>query len=471
MVPRIKVLNDKELKEIDRASRELLWDVGVIVSNEEALELYKKAGAQVDFNQKLVRIPPHIIDETLMKCSPSIKLYGRDGVSPLIIGGMHTYFGTTGFATNILDYETGKYRPSLYQDLIKSIRLADVLDLPDYILVNIGATDIPAKVIDLYEFKAALTNTKKHIQAQAQGKENLWKIISMAKEVAGNPETLKDRPFFSILVTLTSPLYLRSDSAELLIEGAREGLPLFIESGPMSGATSPATMASTIITANAELLSSFVLAKHVNSTVPLIYASWARILDMKTGTVSVGGPEFGLLRIATTQMAKFYNLPSGGGGTLTDSKLNDVQLGAEILSTTLLPALAGTNMIQGMGLLAGMNAVSFETLVIANEIIGYVKRILQGIQVNDATTDLSIFKEVGPRGTFIDTNHTFEYFRKEMWIPKLINRGGALSEGLDPELNSFGAHAKKAIVKALEKYTPPSLPEGINSRLKAIING
>jgi trimethylamine--corrinoid protein Co-methyltransferase len=237
----------------------------------------------------------------------------------------------------------------------------------------------------------------------------------------------------------------------------------------MCGGTAPATLASTLIVANAELLNSFVLAKLVNPAVPLVYASWARILDMKTGGVSHGGPEFGMLRIGTTQMAKFYGLPSGGGGILADSKLIDVQMGMEKLGTALLPALAGTNMILGMGLFAEENTMSQEALMIDHEVAGYVQRVLQGILVNDYTTDLSIFKEVGPGGTFIDKMHTHENFKKEMWLPAITSRG-VLDIASDPKLTGMRRNAKEAITQVMQAYTPPSLPDDIDSRLEAIIH-
>ncbi len=290
----------------------------------------------------------------------------------------------------------------------------------------------------------------------------------MGSLVAGGLETLQRKPFFSILVTLTSPLTLRIDSSELIIGGAQKGLPLFIESGPMCGGTAPATMAATLIAANAELLNSFVLAKLVNPSVPVVYASWSRIMDMKSAGVSHGGPEFGMLRIGTTQMAKHYNLPSGGGGILADSKLIDVQMGMEKLGTALLPALVGTNMILGMGLFAEENTMSQEILMVDHEVAGYVQRVLRGILVNEDTTDLAVFKKVGPGGTFIDRRHTLENFRKEMWIPSITSRG-SLEITVDPNLTSMRSQAKKAIKRALESYTPPALPDNIDVKLEEII--
>jgi len=469
MIPTTHILSDDELHEIDCASRELLWDVGVTVHDEKVLDIYKQGGAEVDFSTQIVRLPSHLISDTLSKCSPSVRLYGRDGISPMMIGGRRSYFGTIGFASNAMDLETGAYRPATSQDLIDIFHLADVLDPPHFMLTPGTPSDVPEELSDLYEFKIGLMHARKHLVVQAKGKENLEKIIQMASMVAGGLEALQREPFFSILVTLTSPLTLRCDSSELIIGGAQRGLPLFIESGPMCGGTAPCTMAATLIAANAELLNSFVLAKLVNPSVPVVYASWSRILDMKSAGVSHGGPEFGMLRVGTTQMAKFYNLPSGGGGILADSKLIDVQMGMEKLGTALLPALAGTNMILGMGLFAEENTMSQEALMVDHEVAGYVQRVLQGILVNDYTTDLSMFKKVGPGGTFIDRQHTFENFRKEMWIPSITSRG-MLETTADPNLTGMRSNAKKAIKRILESYTAPSLPDNIDSILEQIIH-
>jgi trimethylamine---corrinoid protein Co-methyltransferase len=469
MIPTTQMLSRQELHEIDCASRELLWDVGVTVHHEEAMAIYEAAGAEVDFSNQRVRIPSHMVSDALQKCSPSVQLYGRDGIPPMNIGGMRSYYGTIGFASNALDMETEAHRPATSKDLAEILRLADVLDPPHFILTPATPSDVPAEVSDLYEFKIGLMNTRKHLVVQAQDDKNLDKLIRMGAEVAGGFEKLQKKPFFSILVTLTSPLVLRSDSAELIIGGAKKGLPLFIEAGPMCGGTAPATLAATLISANAELLNSFVLAKLVNPAVPLVYASWARILDMKAGGVSHGGPEFGMLRIGTTQMAKYYGLPSGGGGILADSKLIDVQMGMEKLGTALLPALAGTNMILGMGLFNEENTMSQEVLMIDHEVAGYANRVLGGIRVNDHTTDLSGFREVGPGGTFIDKMHTYENFKKEMWLPEITSRG-MLEENADLESDGMRSNAKKAIAKAMRDYTGPSLPDDMDARLETIIN-
>jgi len=168
MNPTIKVLNDKEILKIDQASRALIMEVGTHVQDDEALEVFKKAGAFVDFNSKMVRIPDHVINDTLSKCSSCVRLYDRTGGPPLLIGGDRVYFGTVGIATNVLDFETNEYRQVVCGDFIDFIRLGDVLTPPDFILVPATPTDVKAfyhRSSERRKFK------KKHSNGRGSGRE------------------------------------------------------------------------------------------------------------------------------------------------------------------------------------------------------------------------------------------------------------------------------------------------------------
>lgn len=469
MKPVISVLNDEELMEIDRATRELLQDTGIAVEDQEALEIYRQAGAEIDLVDNRVRLPQHVIEEALKRCSPSVRLHGRDGIAPLRIGGPKSYFGVVGDVSNVLDLKESKFRRFMTKDFLDIMRLGDYLENCSFFFNPGTPADIPLEFDDLYAFKIMSLNTRKHLVVKVEDKHKLEKMMTMAELIVGGRETLIKKPFFSVQICLTSPLVLRQDAAETIIAVAKKGIPLLIESGPMSGGTSPATLAATIVLANAEILNAIVLAKLANPAVPIIYASWARILDMKTLNISTGGPEFGLLRIGTSQMAKFYGLPSGGGAILADSKLVDIQMGIEKLATSLLPALAGTNMITGMGCMASMNAHSLEAFVIDNEIADYVKRVSEGILVNEETVGQSVFSEVGPRGNFVAHDHTLQHFRKEMWSPVIMDRSN-MEQDKDPGKDSMLKQVGKELKEALNAFTPPRLPDDIEAMLDEIIH-
>ena len=465
---RFKLLSDADLLRIDQASRALLWEVGSEVNDPRALDYFEQAGAKVDRSINRVYIPDHLITKTLNMCSSSVRLYNRRDDKPMLVGGDEVYFGTVGIATNVLDFETNEYRAVLTQDLIDIIELSDVQERPDYILVPATPTDVPPATVDLVETRELLLHTSKHFIAEAQNAVNCRKAIEMCAEVAGGLDKLQAKPFMTMLVTLTSPLHFRQDVSDLIIETAKVGLPLFIESGPMSGGTGPATLAGNLVCANAEILNAFVLAKAVNPEVPLVYASWARTLDMLRATCSHGGPEFPMQRVGTSQLAKYYGLPCGGGAVLGDTKSIDVQLGMEKMGTGLLPALAGCNMCTGMGLFADENAISLETLVIDQEVTGWIRRVLRGIEVTAETTDLAVFKEVGPGGDFVRCANTRDNYQKEQFLPQIMDRG-YLALDKDPLAKTMRKRARKLYPKLMKNYKAPEISAEVVAKLNEII--
>jgi trimethylamine--corrinoid protein Co-methyltransferase len=155
---------------------------------------------------------------------------------------------------------------------------------------------------------------------------------------------------------------------------------------------------------------------------PVLYGSWGRHMDMRYGTVTMGGPEFSLLKVCTAQMGRFYGVPTRGGGALSDSLLSDAQSGYEKMLTTAVPALAGLNYISGMGLNESENQQSLAQLVIDNEIVGMVQRLMRGVLIDDEHLATDLIMETGPDGNFLDSDHTLRFFREELFDPSISNR-------------------------------------------------
>jgi trimethylamine---corrinoid protein Co-methyltransferase len=469
MQPYTQVLSQDEIHMIHMDSLEMLEKIGLEVKHQESLELLERAGAIVDWKAKRVFMPVHLINETLAKCRPSVSLYNSDGTRSMVVGGNNVYFGTVGFATNVLDWRTGEIRDATLQDYEEIVKLAEVLDFPQFILPPAQPTDVPVEKSDRYQAKVGLLTTRKPLILQSYGAKEARDIIQMAAETVGGMDRLQAKPNIAMLVCITSPLTIRDDACETIIETAKAGIPLFIESGPMAGATSPVTLASTVALANAEILSNIVLAKLVNPMVPVVYASWARIIDMRFGNVSLGCPEFGLMRIATSQMAKFYNLPSGGGGTLTDSNALDTQLGYDKMVTAILPALGRTNMILGMGIIGQENTLSCECLLVDSEVAMYVDRVLKGIKVDEERLGYEVIeKTVAGETSFIGDPLTMKYYRDEHLLPRLTDRS-VPTEWKNQGSKDTGFRARELVEKLLKKYQRPPLPAGLEEKLDKIM--
>jgi trimethylamine--corrinoid protein Co-methyltransferase len=468
MKPSIKVLSDKELWDIHCASLDTLENVGVDVHDEQARDVLLGAGAMADSSMR-IRLPAKLVKGALDKCAPVVLLHGREGLPPLRIGGSRVYYGTCGYPTTVLDWQTGEFRDPRLRDLEEAARLTDVLDNIDFIMPPLSPDDLPAEYVDRYQWMAALLNTRKPVVNQCYDAAGLRDLVAMASELAGGLDNLCREPFVSPLVCITSPLTLRRDACEVIMGSAELSFPLFVLAGPMAGATAPSTLAGSLTMANAEVLAAIVLAKAVNESAPFIYASWARTLDMKYGNVTLGAPEFGVLRVAATQLAKMYGLPCGGGGLLTDSSLPDAQAGYEKLGTALLPALAGLNMICGGAAYGGELVLTLEGYVIDDEVIGWVKRVLDGFAVDEKRLALDLIATQGPGGQFIQEDHTLRYFRQEMWIPTLSDRDATVTW---MQAGGLGVRerARQLIKEKLKQYEPLSLPQDMPERLQAIID-
>lgn len=418
----LKLLTKQDQDRIHSASLDILEDVGMAFRSGEALEILEGAGAWVDFDTQRVRFPDSLVQRALESAPNEVKLYGRDLAQMVHLRDGAVYYSTSGYAVQVYDPATRRRRVITKEDLAWITRLADGLDQVDIHAVMGTPDDAPPETNDRYQLAIALSNTTRHIWNTAYGKEGVEDSIRIASAVRGGRQALRDYPLFTLDLTTLSPLQLDERQASTMIAGAREGIPIGASPGPIGGATSPVTLAGTLTQANAEFLGALTLCQVVQPGIPVIYTQWTRSLDMAQGSVAMGGPEFSLLRIATAEMARYYRLPSRGGGLMTDSKAADAQMGAEKLLNCLMASLAGLNVVAGVGQTDFINTVRPDQMFIDNEIISLVRRMSRGIDINADTLAVEVIEEVGPAGNFLAVDHTVAHFRDELWFPRLFDR-------------------------------------------------
>lgn len=470
MRPYVEVLSPSEIHQVHMASMDLLSNAGFAVHDPVSLDYYEQGGCKVDREKSMVWIPIHVVNDALSKCAPSVTLYNSDGAKAMTVGGDAVYYGTVGFANYAKDWKTGAIRECLLEDYTDIIKLCEVLDYPQFILPPGQPVDVPVELSDRYQAMYGFLNSKKPLIPQAYGAQEARDVIEMAAIVVGGMDKLREKPCMAMLVTCTSPLVIRKDAGETVVETAKAGVPLFIESGPMTGATSPATLISAVTLANAEDLAHIVLAKIVNPEVPVIYASWCRLFDMRYGNVSLGCPELALMRVANAQMGKYYKLPCGGGGTLTDANCADAQLGWEKMLTAVVPGLGHANMILGMGIIGQENTLSCECLMMDSEIARICQRVLKGIEVDEDRLAVDLIKQVGPAATtFVSSKHTKKYYPTEQMLPRLTDRSVA-AEWVKNGSKDVNTVAMEMVESYLANYKRPAHLEGLAEKLQAVID-
>ena len=465
----LELLSEEDVEQIHSASLEILSSTGVKIDDSSAREMLKQEGAQVDECKGIVKIPETLVLESLRKAPRGFILYGRDGAPPLRLEPWTTCYTTGGYATYVYDLSTHVRRDVTSKDLADAVRLADALSNCE-LLAGLPAAprDIPQATLDRHQWAIGLANTRKHILGEARGYDSVKDAIAMAAAVVGSVDELRKRPIISFDVTATSPLTYDQLQTQEIVGGARNGIPVSISSGPMAGASSPVTLAGTMTMANAEFLSGLVISQVASPGAPVIYACWARHLDQRTANVTMGTPEFALLRVCQAQLGRFYGLPTRGGGIITDSKTVDAQDGYEKMVTCLLPAMGGLNIIAGMAMVDSLNTMSFEQFILDDEIVGLTRRVLSGIDVNGEKIAVDLIKNIGPGGSFLGTKHSLKYFREELWIPRISDRT-TWSQWHEKGEKTAEARAREHVKKLLDSERPFQLSPEIEKRIHSIL--
>jgi trimethylamine--corrinoid protein Co-methyltransferase len=463
----VQLLSQEEKNKIHADSLTLLEEVGLDVLDAEAVDILADAGARADEGSPRVRFPPSLIEEWIAKAPSEFNLYGRDVGHVIHLQAGNVFYSTSGYAVHWYDSDSSTRRTVSQEDLAWITRLADGLDQMDVYAVVGTPVDAPTATNDRYQCAISMINTTKHFWNTAYGKEGVRDAVRMASMVRGSREALRRYPLFTLDMTTLSPLQLDGRQASTMIEGAREGIPIGISPGPIGGATGPVTMAGNVTQANAEVLGAITLCQIVQPGIPVVYTQWSRSLDMSSGQLGMGGPEFSMQRVATAEMARYYDLPSRGGGMMADAKAIDAQMGAEKMLNCLMSSLAGLNIVSGIGMVDITNTVCPEQMIIDNEIICMVRHILKGFEVTEETIPLDLIGEVGPGGNYLTTEHTLEHFRQELWFTKLWDRKPWTVWEKEGAMDV--AERSLSMIKA-DKHVVPPLDEGVEDAIWEVVH-
>jgi len=465
-----KVLTEDSVLKIHQTAMQVIEQVGFEVQSEMALELFERAGAKVDREKNLVRLNEDKVKELIEAAPSEIRLCGQDEAHDIVLGGRRVYAGTGGTALYVYDPAVNQKRQASLEDLRCIARLVDKLDNVHFFLLPTYPNELPLEQVDVNRFFAGLDNTAKHVMGGVYTLDGAEQVMRMAQTIAGSAQNLRQRPLISMIACIISPLRIDKTYGDMLVTIARSGVPVACPAEPLCGATSPVTLAGTLVVQTVDTLSGVMLTQIANPGTPVLFGSVATNTDLRNLNYLAGSIEMGLLNAAGAQMAQFYQLPFYATGGMTDSKSLDAQSGYESALTNLLCALSGANFIHdAAGLMEFAMTVAYEKYVIDNEILGMVMRAVEGIEVDDDTLAFDLIKQAGPGGNFVAARHTRHFMRSEHYRPSLSDRNSR-EEWLSKGGKETWERASE-IVKGLLAKPKHSLPSPIRQQVLSQIKG
>jgi trimethylamine--corrinoid protein Co-methyltransferase len=329
-------------------------------------------------------------------------------------------------------------------------------------------SDRPEKVSDIHQFQAMLENTVKPIVFTAHNRANLEVIRDIGWEVSGGKEAFEASPFFIHYSEVISPLTHTRDGLDKALFCAENLIPLVYVSGLMAGATAPVTTTGALVLTNAEALSGLVIHQLKRRGAPMISGGMSTIMDMRTSKYCHGAPELHLSHAALADLYHHYGIPIWGSAGCSDAELPDEQAAIESTLSCLMSAESGANLVHDVGYLDNGLMGSLELVVMNDEIVGMVNRVMRGIEISDESLALDVIDRVGPGGGFVSEDHTYRLFRSEHWYPRLLNRSNH-EEWLRQGGKDLRTKLNERVREILETHKPRPMAPRVRESVSKII--
>ena len=461
-----KPLSAESIKSIDVTVYQILEEIGLSQAPESGIKYMTDAGAVLGDDGR-VRFPRALVEDTLSKCARHINLYGQNSKHDLLLSGSRVHYGTAGAAVHVVDVEKNEYRESYLADIYDAARIVDQMDNIHFFQRPMVARDIlnPAD-LDFNTVYASIKGTTKHVGCSFTEAEYMAPVFDMLHQVAGSEEKWRARPFVSNSnCFVVPPLRFATESCLVMEEAVRNGMPVLLLSAGQAGATAPASIAGAVAQALSEVIAGLIYVNAMQAGHPCICGTWPFVSDLRTGAMSGGSGEQGLLTAACAQMLQFYDLPGGAAAGMADSKMPDAQSGYEKGSTLVMAGLSGLNMVyEAAGMHASLLGFCLDSLIIDNDVLGQCLRCVRGIEVNESTLGVQVMKDVcmGGPGHYLGHDQTINLMQTEYIYPEISDRSSP------KEWEELGKpNLLEAARKRKENILQNSYPDHISKELDA----
>ncbi len=419
-------LTQQDIDAVDANIFRILEEIGFNDATPHCIEACTGIGAILGDDGRL-RMPRHVVEGALRQAERDLVLYGQDPSHDLQVSGSSVHFSTAGAAVMIADSANNSYRESRAQDLYDLARITDTCEhIHMFQRMCVLRDVIDNYAMDLNTTYCSVAGTSKHVGASWTHYTHLEKTLELLHIIAGSEDQWRERPFVSQSnCFVVPPMKFAHDALECLRVAVEGGMPVLLLSAGQAGATTPACLAGAVSQAWAECLGGLVYVNAIKPGAPAILGTWPFVSDLRTGAMSGGSPEQGLLSAACAQMGLHFDLPFGTACGMTDAKLPDYQSGAERAYTLTAAAMAGANIVyESAGMYASLLGACPESLLLDNDVLGAALRLTRGIEVNDKTLSFENIRDIcmSGEGHYLGSGQTIEVMQSEYLYPDLSDR-------------------------------------------------
>ena len=465
----VDILSEDQLNRIHHASLDVLEDIGINFLLDEAREILKTAGADVDNHSTRVRFDRNLILESIAKAPSEFTIHARNPQRSLNIGERWLAFSTVAGPPNASDIQGGR-RSGNFKDYSDFIKLAQSVNIAHAISGHpVEPLDLDPKTRHLDTARVNLTLTDKVCRVYSLGRDRVMDILEITRICHSlSREELAQRPSLYTVVNVNSPLQYDIPMLWGIIELARMNQVVVITPFTLAGAMAPITLAGAVTQQNAEALAGLAFSQIVKPGAPVMYGGFTSNVDMKTGSPAFGTPEYVKATLMGGQFARFYNLPFRSSN-VNASNAPDVQAIYESQMSIWGSVMAQANLIHhALGWLEGGLCASFEKFVMDAEMLQSIVETLKPVVVNEDTLGIEAMREVGPGGHYFAAQQTMERYETEFYKP-ILSDWRNFETWFEDGAKDATTRANRIYQQLLSEYEAPKVDEAILQELDEFI--
>jgi trimethylamine--corrinoid protein Co-methyltransferase len=416
-------LSADEIDRVHEASLRILAETGIRVHGERGLPLLADAGAQVDRDAGVARIPRDLVEQALALAPKAWTLGARNPALDFPMPSPRSAYSIDGTAAFMQDFVTGQRRYGTKADITDAMRVLRACDLAAMAWPPVAAADMPVGSRPLHEFAAMLAAFSGHGEHELHRREQAPFLKALLAAFAGSDAAVRERHEASLVYCPVAPLVHDGPMLDAYLDVGELDVPVMVLPMPVPGTTGPASLLGNIALANAESLSAVVLFQIAHPGRPLIYGSAVGSMDFRSGGFLAGTPEMGIQSAALTTMGRWYAMPTAASGCVSDAHEPGPEACVEKLLTIIPCAASGADVIIGYGEIDGDQTLLLEQILVDNELAHLAERLVAGVDARDGAELLDDVAEVGPGGHFLAQPASRRAARSgEFFEPSLIGR-------------------------------------------------
>jgi trimethylamine--corrinoid protein Co-methyltransferase len=466
-VPALDRLDEDGVEAVHDASMQIVEDLGIQLQHGRAQELVADHGGTVD-GDGVATIPRDVVESCVDRAPPQFTLHARNPDNDVAVGGTDAPVRAPGYGSpNVYTYGEGRRRASLsdYEGLLKLAQVEPVVTCTGYNLCDPADVEQGAKHFEMLERTLRLTDQP--VMGPASGAAHARACMDMVGIAVDDPE-LTD-PYVAALVNSVPPRRFDSEMLGTLLAYAERGQPPIVSSFTIAGASGPKSVAASLAQANAENLVGITIAQLVNPGTPVVYGVPCANVDVRHGSLSIGSPESALFTSFAARMGRYYDIPSRGGGGLSDAKTVDYQSGFESTFVQTVTALSDVDFVlNAAGILESYSTISPEKFVLDCEAIRHLDRFWEGVAVDEDGFPFDLMAATPPGGHFLDESRSDGQPPEQFFQPTVLDKRSHADWAADGRKSAFEA-AHERVQRQLEAYERPRLDEDVEAALRAYV--